>query len=58
MGKIGLVLDEVLALVLTGVPFTVLIVGLSYVVGGAQVWLIVLWLNISSPGQMIGLAKK
>ena len=36
MGEIGLVLDEVLDLVLTGVPFPVLIVGLSYVVEGAH----------------------
>ena len=45
-------------LVLRVVPFTVLIVGLSLVVEGAQVWLIVFWLNISAPGHMIGLAKK
>ena len=54
MGVIGLVLD----LVMPGVPFPVLIVGLSLVVEGSQVWLIVLWLNISAPDQMIGLAKK
>ena len=41
MGGIGLVLVQVLAMVLTGVLFSAWIVGLSYVVEGAQVWLIV-----------------
>ena len=54
MGEIGLVLD----LVLPGVPFHVLIIGLSLVFEGAQVRLIVFWFDISAPGQMIGLAKK
>ena len=54
MGGNCLALD----LFLPGVPFPVLIVGLSLVFEGAQVWLIVFWLNISAPGQMIGLAKK
>ena len=54
MEEIGLVLD----LVLPGVPFPVLILGLYLVVEGEPVWLIVFWLNISAPGQMIGLVKK
>ena len=58
MGGIGLVLYKVLYLVLSGVPFLVLIVGLSLVVEGTQVWFIVFWLAISAPGQMICLAKK
>ena len=43
MGEIGLVLVMVLVLVLViiGVPFSVWILGLSYVVEGSQVWLIV-----------------
>ena len=41
MGEIGIVLYEVLSLVLTGVPFPVFIVGLSYVVEGSQLRLIV-----------------
>ena len=43
MGEIGLVLDEVMDLVLTGVPFYVLVIGLSEVDEGAQVWLIVFY---------------
>ena len=54
MGEIGIVMD----LDLPGVPFTVLIVGLSLVVEVTQVWLVVFWLNISAPCQMIGLANK
>ena len=42
MGEIGLVLVQVLYLVLTGVLFSVFIACLSWVVEGAQVWLIFL----------------
>ena len=54
MVEIGPVLD----LDLIGLPFTVLIRGLFEVSEGAQVWLIVFWINICAPGQMMGLAKK
>ena len=51
-------IGHVIDLALVGLPFPVFILFLFEVAEDAQVWLIIFWINICAPGQMIGLAKK